>query len=624
MSRLYTDSDFFVAPLEPPPSRHPPLTAVGPIGWARENLFGGWVNAIATIITGILIAGFSWSVLNWSVRDAQWGVVFNNLRLIAVGQYDQTELWRLQLLAGGLILLTGLSLGIWSRVVRGVWVVVLVVLFIVLLIPIIGAYIPEPDAYLLIQPSAATPDFVFIGFADQEVTFAIDPLTDVSDATTTFVGYQDQAFKSREVWSTEARKIRDGEVDPSAYNLVITLAMRDGSNRPLTTESGPVEMTFDAEQPAGEMSYTLPRDGWYVLSVTRNDTANGGAQNNEGFAWLRIEGVEIYSSQEAAAELREEEYGPPPQPERALYADDSAYRYEGARSLGEFLSLQVSPFFEHIRVPVVAAMALFFNGWVIGLLGRRERSVRRTTIIAWALSVPIGLLLLNGISGSRTLPQVIVKDWQGLLLTILLTIIGVTASFPLGVALALGRRSTLPAIKYTCTLLIETIRGVPLITILFMAKWIVPFFWLKLSNPDLLTVNMMVGLTLFSAAYLAENVRGGLQIVPYGQLEAARALGMNAFFSTTLIVLPQALRAVIPAIVGQFISLFKDTSLVALVGLFELAGIVDLIIDGDPTRYRPYQREAFIFIAIIYFVISYAMSDVSRRLELSGSGSVRR
>jgi general L-amino acid transport system permease protein len=200
--------------------------------------------------------------------------------------------------------------------------------------------------------------------------------------------------------------------------------------------------------------------------------------------------------------------------------------------------------------------------------------------------------------------------------------VGITASFPLGVALALGRRSNLPVIKWTCTLFIETIRGVPLITILFMAKLIVPFFWSGLSNIDL-TIRMMIGLTLFSAAYLAENVRGGLQIIPHGQIEAARALGLNPFLTTTFIVLPQALRAVIPAIVGQFISLFKDTSLVAVVGLFELVGIVDTIVSGQPI-YRSYQREAYFFIAIVYFVISYAMSDVSRRLETSGAGSLRK
>ncbi|MEP0763377.1 MAG: amino acid ABC transporter permease [Chloroflexota bacterium] len=273
-------------------------------------------------------------------------------------------------------------------------------------------------------------------------------------------------------------------------------------------------------------------------------------------------------------------------------------------------------------MPCFVGALLFFNGWVIGTLGKRERAVRRAVLGGWILSAPVILIILHGFEGSRTLPLVPTSVWGGLLLTILLTVVGIVASFPLGVALALGRRSELPAIKWTCTLFIETVRGVPLITILFMAKQIVPFFWSALSGLDL-AIRMMIGVTLFSAAYLAENVRGGLQIIPYGQIEAARALGLNPALTTTLIVLPQALRAVIPAIVGQFISLFKDTSLVAVVGLFELVGIVDRIVSGQAI-YRPYQREAYIVIAIIYFVISYAMSDVSRRLEQSGAGSIRR
>jgi len=304
-----------------------------------------------------------------------------------------------------------------------------------------------------------------------------------------------------------------------------------------------------------------------------------------------------------------------------LFAEEKAYRFVGARTFAEFISLQLSPLFNRIALPMTVGALLFFNGWVIGTLGKHERVVRRSTLAGWVLSIPVILIVLHGFKGTRTLPEVPTSVWGGLLLTMLLTIVGITASFPLGVALALGRRSSLPVIKWTCTLFIETIRGVPLITILFMAKLIVPFFWSALSDLDM-TIRMMIGLTLFSAAYLAENVRGGLQIIPYGQIEAARALGLNPLLMTTFIVLPQALRAVIPAIVGQFISLFKDTSLVALVGLFELVGIVDTIVSGQPI-YRPYQREAYIFVAIVYFIISYAMSDVSRRLEATGAGSVR-
>ncbi|MBN2304496.1 MAG: amino acid ABC transporter permease [Anaerolineae bacterium] len=392
-----------------------------------------------------------------------------------------------------------------------------------------------------------------------------------------------------------------------------------GDGKLVTDENGPVEI--DMMPDGGELVFTLPEDDWYVLQVVRDDEANGGRDNNQGYAWLRVEGVELYSSREEATTSREDEYGPTPIRDRAFYAEEKAYRFDGARTFGEFISLQVSPMFNNMVVPLAGAALLFVNGWVIGILGKRERRVRRWTLIGWTVSLPVLIIVLYGFEGSRVLPRVPTSIWEGLLLTMILTFVGITASFPLGVALALGRRSDLPAIKWTCTLFIETIRGVPLITILFMAKLIVPFFWSALSDLDL-TLRMMIGLTLFSAAYLAENVRGGLQIVEKGQVEAARALGMNPFLTTTFIVLPQALRVVIPAIVGQFISLFKDTSLVALVGVFELVGMVDIIVNGQ-TIYRPYQREAYIFIAILYFIISYAMSDVSRRLETSGAGRVR-
>ncbi|MBN1679097.1 MAG: amino acid ABC transporter permease [Anaerolineae bacterium] len=381
-------------------------------------------------------------------------------------------------------------------------------------------------------------------------------------------------------------------------------------------------MAFTSDPQTSTVTFTLPQDGWYIVEVVRDDEANGGRDNNLGYSWLTIDGVELFSSQEEPTQRREEEYGSPPAIEHALFAEEKAYRFDGTRTFGEFISLQISPFFNRIILSVIVGSAIFFNGWLIGSLGKRERTIRRSTLIGWALALPAVVIILRGFDGSRLLPLVSTAQWGGLLLTMLLTVVGITASFPLGVALALGRRSKLPVIKWTCTLFIETIRGVPLITILFMAKLIVPFFWSALSDLDL-TIRMMIGVTLFSAAYLAENVRGGLQIVPHGQIEAARALGLNPFLTTTFIVLPQALRAVIPAIVGQFISLFKDTSLVAVVGLFELVGIVDAIVSGQPI-YRPYQREAYIFIAIVYFIISFAMSDVSRRLETSGAGSLRK
>ncbi len=213
------------------------------------------------------------------------------------------------------------------------------------------------------------------------------------------------------------------------------------------------------------------------------------------------------------------------------------------------------------------------------------------------------------------------RNWGGFLLTIILTLYGIVASFPIGVLLALGRKSALPAVKYGCTLYIELVRGSPFITVLFFGQLFIP-----LIDPTLATVpgtiRALVATIAFSAAYLAENVRGGLQALPPGQMEAGKALGLSGWQVTYFITLPQALRTVIPALVGQFISLFKDTSLVLIVGLIDLTGYVNsMVVQPEFTGTR---REGLMFISILYFVFSYVMSYVSRLLERSGSGSVRR
>ena len=195
-------------------------------------------------------------------------------------------------------------------------------------------------------------------------------------------------------------------------------------------------------------------------------------------------------------------------------------------------------------------------------------------------------------------------------------------SFPIGVALALGRQSDLPVVSLLCTLFIELVRGAPLIALLFMGRYIVPFIVAGLEDISVV-IRMGIVLTLFVSAYLAEVVRGGLQIVPTGQIEAAKAMGLNAFQSTTLIVLPQALRTVIPAIMGQFVSLFKETALVSLIGLYEIMGAMRRILADTQTGYADFPREGYIYVAIVYFIFSYMMAEASRRLEETGAGAAR-
>ncbi|NEO11392.1 MULTISPECIES: amino acid ABC transporter permease [unclassified Moorena] len=229
--------------------------------------------------------------------------------------------------------------------------------------------------------------------------------------------------------------------------------------------------------------------------------------------------------------------------------------------------------------------------------------------LAWFIALLIFLWLLGGGLG---LKQVSTNQWGGLLLNVLAAVISILICFPLGVLLALGRQSTLPVVRGFSILYIELIRGLPLIAILFIGQVIIPLFLPSGMRPDRV-LRAIIGLTLFSAAYLAENVRGGLQSIPTGQIEAAKALGLNTPLSVGLIVLPQALKAVIPAIVGQFISLFQDTTLLFVVGLVELLGIGDSIF-AQAKFETPYQ-EVYLFDGVLFWLFCYAMSTASRRLE---------
>ncbi|MGH8885199.1 MAG: amino acid ABC transporter permease [Egibacteraceae bacterium] len=253
----------------------------------------------------------------------------------------------------------------------------------------------------------------------------------------------------------------------------------------------------------------------------------------------------------------------------------------------------------------LGAVAVTAGGW---LVGRRlpDTTTRRLPLV-W-LAVVIGayaaLTAFGGVGWD---------EWGGLLLTLFLAVGGIVLSFPLGVLLALGRRSSLPAVRATCTAYIELVRGVPLITILLIGAT-VGFFLPSDLKPSLAT-RALIALIAFTAAYLAEIVRGGLQGVARGQIEAAQAIGLSPLRTTFLIVLPQALQNVIPAVVGQFISLFKDTALVKIIGLTELLSIAQSV-NGQPQfSGQGLQAETLVFACFIYWAFCYSMSRASQRLE---------
>jgi len=222
----------------------------------------------------------------------------------------------------------------------------------------------------------------------------------------------------------------------------------------------------------------------------------------------------------------------------------------------------------------------------------------------------IGFFLLAG--GSFGLEAVDTPMWGGLSLTLIISIVGIVGSFPIGLALALGRRSKMPAVSAFCTGFIELWRGVPLITVLFMSSVMFPLFLPDGVNFDKL-IRALVGVTLFSAAYMAEVVRGGLQAIPKGQYEGSEALGLTYWKSMAFIILPQALKHVIPGIVGTFIGLFKDTTLVLIIGLFDFLGIVQAA-STDP-KWLGYSIEGYAFCAFVYWMFCFSMSQYSQSVE---------
>ena len=275
-------------------------------------------------------------------------------------------------------------------------------------------------------------------------------------------------------------------------------------------------------------------------------------------------------------------------------------------------ALALVPFSLSVRLWLVGNLVLIVVAFLV-VHFLPSRRWKRGVLIAWLLSpVVIYILLYGKLWRLQVLPVVDTNLWGGLLLTFVFTIVGIVVSMPIGILLALGRRSELPAVRWFSVAFIEVVRGVPLITVLFFAAIMLPLFLPQNLRIDLLW-RIMIGIILFSAAYNAENVRGGLQAVPPGQAEAAKALGMKGWMITTFIVMPQALRVVIPATVSQFISLFKDTSLVGIAGLLELLFIGKTVL-AQPA-WLGLQQEVYAFVAIIYFIFSYAMSYASLKLE---------
>jgi general L-amino acid transport system permease protein len=481
----------------------PPVTSLGVLGWLRANLFSSWFNSLLTILSLILIYFFGRSLVIWSVQEANWLAVTNNLSVLTWGRYPDTEVWRLGVSLGLLVVLGLLTWRLWSqqenpRIRQAL---------------LIG-WLLMPLALTILIRGITLPTFNTIG-----------------NNLGYYVSRPDVLISLDQTWRATA---------------ALTLAG------------------------------LLTGASWVIFQKRLSRI-------------LAILGALI------------------------IFA------------LMIPLSTLSQPWVFGVRTPMAIPLLLTFGlSLVIGRAAGRSfanvGSIARWLGVIWLVSIPILLIILTtfevGIESIDPVEALLIVPpniWSGILLTLALSVVSIVASFPIGVLLALGRRSSLPVVKGFSVLFIELVRGVPLITILFMAQVMLPLF-LPLEVSVDRVLRAMVGMTLFTAAYLAEIVRGGLQAVRNEQVEAARALGLNELYVTSLVVLPQALRAVIPPIMGQFVSIFKDTSLVAIVGLLDVLAVGQSVIKAR--EYLGAVREMYLFAGLFYFVFSYAMSQASRRLEV--------
>ncbi len=666
-----------------PPTRPPPALLVGPLGWVRQNLFSSWLDTVLTIVGAIVIISAVTGLVNWIVTQANWFAIIFNLRLLMLGRYEAEAEWRLVVLVMIIAFSVGMALAAWSLLRRGtIILMVIAVALMFILPPVIGATQAPTPTYLTAGNTPITagsdklkpqPQLAFIARAGEKVTVQIaNDLTSSDNVLESLSGFGDTASNqlrnSAGTRLTNAARMAELQNLLAGDTLTASQRTRDQAELQKLTSTAPITDTYQLNQTSVDVQIiraatntvvseatldsnstplivTLPEEGWYILKKTVKDPkidvllqANGiypilqrsvnasdntsadstsTAATNAAGATTNLQYVRMSDN------LITQEPQPVVDGKKVPIADTTNIDFRGDHSVSTYLSLFVAPFLNQINLFFLIVVAFLLTGYFAGrLLDRmispsqfpRRASGRLATWLLIALPV-LTVALVYGVG--NILPLTDTQRWGGLLVTLVATVAGIIFSFPIGVLLALGRRSSLPAISLFCTLFIEFVRGVPFITILFMSQLLVP-----LINPALGATpgifRAIVGTILFTAAYLAENVRGGLQAVPHGQEEAAKALGLGSFQTTLYITLPQALRIVIPALVGMFIALFIDTSLFVIVGLLDLVGMSNNVV--VQTEFLGDRREVLIFITIIYFAISYAISTVSRKIEASGAG----
>jgi general L-amino acid transport system permease protein len=569
--RVSTD----LKPPEPPPEAR----QLGFVVWLRKNLFGSPVSTIITVALGVAIVLALRGVLAFVFDpDRQWDVIPRNATNYAVGTYPRANLARIWLSLDIVFFLTGLSLAVWkpggrtsvSAIAAGFRSTAVVLLLVGVLAPTTFEYRMET---LVIGAVVLVATLVLdrtVGAAS--LSRDVPMLGVIATGVIVFLGV---------LWLLP---IENSTRIPFAVGAAVGLAGH-GIGRGL---NGRVPSGSLRAAVTGLWLVSLPV---IYLHIQRNPVVDTDTVIGEWLPW--IVGIAVGGLGLISVVSRSDR-------ERAGVIN--ALVVIAAAGVWAF----PVPMVARALVLLLAALSLATPTFGSSSNGRRSM------LITWAVAATF-VSYIFVIGAAETGLDTRNEYFGGMNLTILLALGAIVLSFPVGILLALGRTSTMPVFRLLSTGYVELVRGIPLITVLFIARFGIRNFLPASFDPDP-NVLVLGGITMFSAAYLAENVRGGLQSVPTGQYEAAKALGMTTAQMTMLITLPQALRAVIPAIVGQIIALFKDTSLVAIVGLAEFFRMARDVVPNQPSSIGSI-LENLIFAAIVYWIFTYNFSRASQRLE---------
>lgn len=553
------------------PDLPPPPATVGWVGWLRQNLFSSPLNALATLFALYLLYEFLPPLVSWLFIDADWagetreacsreGACWVFIKVwfkqIMYGRYPYPELWRVNIAA--VILAVGIAL---------------------LLIPRFRWKAAVGVFLLLVYPFLAL--YLFSGLTVADVRAWPFRLMVLSVVGLAIVAWLPLIGIGRERSAGMA-------------GVVLVLTPLWGLSVPSTWTSGMLGGVTAPIAVATTILVVAPALAFGVAMALARGRALIGDK-----AWLLAIAVAVLAlvgyALPVVAWNRLTGASPPwfmaVAPAALALAAVSPWGYGRNAGTAGLLARLLLPFYLVFVYLVLAGPPDALN------IGALDWSANTNTVFA---------------NLRKVLPHVETPLWGGLFLTLVIGVVGIVGSLPIGIVLALGRRSHMPIVRALCVAFIELWRGVPLITVLFMASVMFPLFLPEGMNFDKL-VRALIGVMLFAAAYMAEVVRGGLQAIPRGQYEAAESLGLSYGKSMALVILPQALKMVIPGIVNTFIGLFKDTTLVLIIGLFDLLGMVQLA--GTNPHWLGFSTEGYVFAGFLFWIFCFGMSRYSQRLE---------